>query len=300
MSKLRTLLTCILFICSVGTSEAAPPDSPGTVYMDGLPCNIACQSYMAWSRQLSMSRQASVPAQFARQASRARAQRPNKISTPNRAALTRVARKVTPRHIESSPASLADRRLPNRGEAKSVSSESAESLPVPNPSSASGAGTPPGQAATSPVVEDLTTASVAPKQNPDSDIKSFGPAEGVPPADAETAALAPPNNTDQLVAVLLVRSEIASVSDLANKIVAIDVSRSDSVADVRTAMVAAGATEIQMSEGETLAFLRVIDGEVPAAVVTVAPPEEAEIWAEVPGFKILRIPLSPSEKAGRG
>ncbi|MBR0696924.1 hypothetical protein [Bradyrhizobium lablabi] len=141
---------------------------------------------------------------------------------------------------------------------------------------------------------------MAPKQNPDSDIKSFGPAEGVPPADAETAALAPPNNTDQLVAVLLVRSEIASVSDLANKIVAIDVSRSDSVADVRTAMVAAGATEIQMSEGETLAFLRVIDGEVPAAVVTVAPPEEAEIWAEVPGFKILRIPLSPSEKAGRG
>jgi hypothetical protein len=37
---------------------------------------------------------------------------------------------------------------------------------------------------------------------------------------------------------------------------------------VRSAVVAAGTAEIEMSEGETLAIIRVMDGEVPAAVVT--------------------------------
>ena len=43
MLKFFTLLTCILFIASVGPSQAAPLDSPDTVYIDGLPCNRACQ-----------------------------------------------------------------------------------------------------------------------------------------------------------------------------------------------------------------------------------------------------------------
>ena len=41
---------------------------------------------------------------------------------------------------------------------------------------------------------------------------------------------------------------------------------------------AAGAAEVKMSEGETLALVRVMDGEVPAAVVTLASPEEAKMW----------------------
>jgi hypothetical protein len=109
------------------------------------------------------------------------------------------------------------------------------------------------------------------------------------------------HNAEQMVAILLVRPEIKSVSDLANKIVAIDASRSDSVPRVRTAIAAAGATEIQMSEGKALALERVMDGEVPAAVVTLADPDEAAAWTEIPGFKIFRIPLSSSPgKPDRG
>jgi hypothetical protein len=105
-----------------------------------------------------------------------------------------------------------------------------------------------------------------------------------------------------LVAILLVRPEIKSVSDLANKVVAIDAAQSAAVPDVRNAMAAAGAAEVEMSEGEQLALIRVMDGEVPAAVVDVLSPAAADAWnAGIKGFNILRIPLStPLGKAGRG
>lgn len=112
--------------------------------------------------------------------------------------------------------------------------------------------------------------------------------------NAKTTAPAPPNNTDHLVAILFVRPEIKSVSDLANKSVAIDDWQSAYASSVRTAIVAAGAAEVQMSEGTTLAINRVISGEVPAAVLTLVSPEAAEKWLpKITGFKIFPIPLSP-------
>src|SRR3978361_1428045 len=53
MSKKWILLTSVLSLGSAGTSQAHPLDSPDIVYIGGLPCNSACQSYMAWSRQTS-------------------------------------------------------------------------------------------------------------------------------------------------------------------------------------------------------------------------------------------------------
>ena len=50
MSRKWPLLTLIFSLCSSGALQANPLDSPGIVYIDGLPCNRACQSYMAWSR----------------------------------------------------------------------------------------------------------------------------------------------------------------------------------------------------------------------------------------------------------
>ena len=47
------ILVCMLVLGSVRASEAAPLDSPDTVYVDGKPCNKLCQSYTAWFRQLS-------------------------------------------------------------------------------------------------------------------------------------------------------------------------------------------------------------------------------------------------------
>jgi flagellar capping protein FliD len=111
--------------------------------------------------------------------------------------------------------------------------------------------------------------------------------------DAEKTAPASPSNTDHLVALLIVRPEIKSVSDLTSKIIAIDDRHSASVGNVRTAIVAAGATEVQMSEDQTKAINRLIRGEVPAAVLALVSPEVAARIPEIAGFKIFRIPLSP-------
>jgi hypothetical protein len=418
MLKQWAMLTCILFLGSMGTSQAAPPDSPDIVYIDGLPCNRACQSYMAWYRQVSRPRQTApvsaqpIPSQVAAQPPKADAQRTTRAraSRPNSAPPTRAAKKAAPKPIEVPPPKIADLPPADRGEAKTAPAEKiTDSRPISNPTSGSDAvTTPPAQVAIVPAAENLTTATAgpAPEQKAESNTKPAAPAEAVPPADAETtalassnsvpptgaatdvtpkpievppaetadlrpadrgetksapaekitdsppisnptsgsdagtrpeqvatatagpapeqkvesntkpsgpaeaiplagaetSALASPNSAGQLVAILLVRLEIKTVSDLGNKIVAIDASWSESVPSIRNAIVAAGAADVQVSAGETLALARVIDGEVRAAVVSLASPEEAEMWsAGMPGFKILRIPLSPpSGKARRG
>jgi hypothetical protein len=95
---------------------------------------------------------------------------------------------------------------------------------------------------------------------------------------------------------VLAQAEIRTVSDLANKVIAIDGSRSEhSVASVKNAIVAAGAAQVQMSEDEKMALIRVIDGEVQAAVVDVMSPSAAERWnGGIDGFSVFRIPLLPS------
>jgi len=58
MLKKLILVTSILSLASASALQAHPKDSPDIVYLDGLPCNSACQSYMAWSGQtLSVSGQ---------------------------------------------------------------------------------------------------------------------------------------------------------------------------------------------------------------------------------------------------
>ena len=302
MFKLRTLLTCTLFIAFVGSTQAAPLDSPGTVYIDGSPCNRACQSYMAWSRRLLSQQAAPVsspaaPSQLA-QPSRTKAQRTTKLreSTPTKVAPARLAKTAAPKSLEVLPADTSDPQTVKHEEAKPAPAVKADSSPVPNPTPGSEVGTTPEQVATAPTGEDLTTASPAREKPAESGIKPSSPSAAVPPE------LAQPNNAEQLVAILLVRPEIKSVSDLANKVVAIDVSSSNSVAGVRSAIVAAGASEVKISEGETLALVRVIDGEVPAAIVSLLSVEAAKAWdAGVTGFNVLRIPFSPpSNKGGRG
>jgi hypothetical protein len=312
MLKLRTMLSCVLVLGSMGVSQAAPPDSPDIVYIDGLPCNRACQSYMDWYRRASVPRQTTSvsaqpePLELVQQPPRAEAQRTKTVreNRPKSAPPVRVAKKAAPKPIETPAAKVADLPPAESGEVKSATPEKvADAPPLSNPASGSDAGTTSQQVVTAPAAEDppTATAAPAPEQKADSDTKSSGAAEANPPA-SETAALASPDRADQLVAILVVRPEIKSVSDLANKTIAIDAKRSEAVPSVRTAIVAAGAAQVQMSEGEKLALTRVMDGDVPAAVLTLASPEEAEMFsAGMPGFTILRVPLSPpSEKARRG
>ena len=121
------------------------------------------------------------------------------------------------------------------------------------------------------------------------------------PADDNTAAIASHDKAGEMVAILLVRPDIKTTSDLTNKIVAVDDTPAEySIADLRKAIAAAGATEVQLVEDRKAALVRIIDGEVPAAVVSVMSSRAAEVWnAGLSGFNVLWIPL-PSATSKRG
>ena len=83
MSRKWTLLTLILSLCSSGALQANPLDLPGIVYIDGLPCNSACQSYMAASARAL--------------AARHREERETVIVVPAEAVIERVEHAARPR-----------------------------------------------------------------------------------------------------------------------------------------------------------------------------------------------------------
>jgi ABC-type amino acid transport substrate-binding protein len=115
---------------------------------------------------------------------------------------------------------------------------------------------------------------------------------GRPLRNAEKIKSLSANDID-LLAILLARPDTKSVADLSGKTIAIDDRYSASNGGVRTAIVAAGAPEVQLSEGQTTAFNRLVDGEVPAAVLALVSAEAATAFPEIAGFKIFFIPLSP-------
>lgn len=305
MLRFYLLITCILFISSTGSSHGGPLDSSDIVYIDGLPCNRACQSYMAWSRKmlpLQASPVSSQPAsrQIAQPSSRTKAQRTTTIrSARDKAALPRVTKRaIPPSSTKASPPNSSDPQSARREEEILARNDE-------RPPTASEPGRTPEQIATSSAGEEITTGTAipAPPKEPDRKNEPSGSSAATFPADTNTTALAPPNEVNQLIAILVVRPEIRSVSDLKNGVVAIDGPPSDySAADINRAIVAAGAAEVRLSEDQKMALLRVIDGDVQAAVVTVLSPRAAEAWnAGVTGFNVLRIPLwSPSDKAKRG
>jgi hypothetical protein len=103
-------------------------------------------------------------------------------------------------------------------------------------------------------------------------------------------ASATPDDPDNLVALVLARPEINSLSDLNNKTIAITEKQSASTGRVSAALMAAGAAEVQFSEVKASAIDRLISGEVPAAVV-LASREVASLFPEVEGFRTFRVPL---------
>jgi hypothetical protein len=68
---------------------------------------------------------------------------------------------------------------------------------------------------------------------------------------------------------------------------------------VRTAIVAAGAPEVQLSAGPTTAINRLTTGEVAAAVVALLSPDAAETFPDIRGFKVFHVPLSPRAARAR-
>ena len=123
--------------------------------------------------------------------------------------------------------------------------------------------------------------------------QSDNPAAGADEAnDTGKTASGSPDKSDNLVALVLARPEISSLSDLNNKNIAIEEKQSAASGSVSAALMAAGAAEVQFSEGKAGAIERLIKGEVPAAVVTLISREAAEWFPDIAGFRTFRVPLS--------
>jgi hypothetical protein len=144
----------------------------------------------------------------------------------------------------------------------------------------------------------MTVATLVPAPEPNNKDRSDH-SETALRGDVETTAPAQPNKTDLLVYLLMARPEIKSVSDLTSKIIAIDDGLSAYNGNLRVAIAAAGALDVQLSNSQTKAIDRVISGEVPAAVLTVVSSEAAEGFPDIAGFKIFRVPLWPRSLKAR-
>jgi len=144
----------------------------------------------------------------------------------------------------------------------------------------------------------VAAASPAPEPKASSNETSAEPAQQREQREqrSELAAFQSSNagKPDLLVAIVMARPDIRSVADLGGKTIAIDDRYAASGGIVRTAMVAAGASQVQLSEGQGTAMNRLSNGEVPAAVVALVMPDAADKFPQFMGYRIFKVPLSPN------
>jgi len=372
MSRKWTLLTLILSLCSSGALQANPLDSPGIVYIDGLPCNSACQSYMALSARALSSRHreeretsvvipaeaeierveqaprprvARHPAPVSRTspragiaASNAKTSNVKRVAAPNLApqttrkegpAATATQEKAVekagaggqePEHKlqnsdrpEPAQAAAIAASQPAEAPKSEVKSEVKPEVTLPPPATLEIAATPttseiaalPVAAAAAPasaprtiqqqvveatgMADRVTAITVRREPAGPSDNPEIEPAEA---NDAGKTASGSTGNSNNLVALVLARPEINSLSDLNNKNIAIEEKQSAASGSVSAALMAAGAAEVQFSEAKAGAIERLISGEVPAAVLTLASREAADWFPDIEGFRMFRVPLA--------
>ncbi|HWX58867.1 hypothetical protein [Bradyrhizobium sp.] len=322
-----TVMVCLSFTTA---SRALPPDQPDIVTIDGSPCNRPCQAYMEWSRRL-LNRSARDSADSPSQVTAPAAARP-KPAVHDRIAKPRVARTEAnrPAAMPKLPAPLAnspaaanatpadtsrakplqapDTRNPQGAEkAPTKAFDSAHLSPSgPNHSETSGA-----EMANAKQTDELSShaefgsgADSLPRSIRAQVIAAAAVAERSTPAaillpDATSASSVDSKadestgpNAEMPVALVISHSEIKSVSELTGRNIAIDDRQSASELRVTAALVAAGATEIQLRDGATLAIDRLLRGEVPAAVVALVSPEAAAAFPDIAGFHVFKIPLA--------
>jgi len=297
MSRKWTFLTLILLFGSGSTLQAQPQDSADIVYIDGLPCNRACQSYMEWSYRVLSARRHEA--------------RETYVTVPREAEADWVEPAVRPRAVRQ--AAPVSRTAPPAGKVASngrttgskpsagrkiATSNAAPQTPRKEPPAVAAA--PPQQAASE------TAAAATPKPAAKSEVatavtqpppatleiatRPAPPATTAKAGEAGRVASASPDDLDNLVALVLAGPEINSLSDLNNRNIAIAEKQSASSGRVSAALMAAGAAEVRFSEVKTSAIDQLIDGAVPAAVV-LAPRDVANLFPEVAGFRTFRVPL---------
>ena len=199
MSRKWTLLTLIFFLGSSGTLQANPLDSPGVVYIDGLPCNRACQSYMAWTRPS--------PAQH-REVGETNVVVPAEVELERmeHAALPRVARQPLP---VSPPLPRAGMAASN---AKPSNTKASHTTKAAAPKLATRKAVP---AATATVIPEKTVEKTVPGvQEPERKLDS---SDRIKPAQGASIAAAPPTESpksevakSEIVKSEIVKSEVAA------------------------------------------------------------------------------------------
>jgi tetratricopeptide (TPR) repeat protein/TRAP-type uncharacterized transport system substrate-binding protein len=142
-------------------------------------------------------------------------------------------------------------------------------------------------------VAERMTAALTPSQSSEQRMNQTGRSQRSEIDDPEKATAVRSVHPDPRIAILMARSPLKSIADLAGQEIAIDEKHSILDGNIQAAIAAAGAAQVQMSEGQKKAINRLIRAEVPAAVLAVVSPEAAEAFPEIPGFKIFRIPLPP-------
>ena len=396
MSRKWTLPILILSLGSSGALQANPLDSPGIVYIDGLPCNSACQSYMAASARALAARHreeretsavvpaegevvrvepaarprvATQPAPMPRPAPRAGIAASNaktlsakalntkasnsktlstKASNTRKAATANPAAQATPKEIPAATATTPEKAVektvaggeaperklqsPDRvepGQGASIAASQPAEAPKSEVKSEIKSEVKSEAAATPPAKPEITVppatleiaalpaaavaAASAPRTLQEQVVEATGMADRVTaitvarepagvsenpeiePAEASDAgktASGSADNSDNLVALVLARPEINSLSDLNNKNIAIEEKQSAASGSVSAALMAAGAAEVRFSDAKAGAINQLISGEVPAAVLTLASREAAEWFPDIAGFRTFRIPIS--------
>ena len=314
MSKNWMMLTGLLFLGSVGASQAHPLDTPDIVYIDGLPCNSACQSYMAWTRRKTTPvTEQSAPVESTPVESPAVHSAPQKpaLRSAQPAQHPKAARREGPKPAvppvakRTAPLPAAGLAKPQPADVAVNSGPAPAEVSKPAPADVAAAPSPARKvqelvAAATALAENLTAASAATAPQRDAVNADASDQSGAAAPDNTTSkAGAATDSTDNRVALLMARSEIGKISDLAGKDVAIENQRSASSASIQAAIASAGAAEVRLDEKDVSAVDRLVGGNVPAAVLTLVSPQAAEWFPDIPGYRIFRIPVSPGSVRAR-
>jgi len=302
----RALVIGALGLSLIGCNHSLPPQGavvacagPDAACGAGQPMWVKAPSAATAE---SAARAANIPeSKFAKSSSARGHARVRLAATAAKSAAT-AAQAASPSHLplpQRAPRRPADRVAMAQASAADAPSPSPEAKPAaPEPREIKQAIQQQVAVATAAEQVTLATAEPAPRPKAGGQDRSASQ-ETARRGDAAKPASVPPDNPDLLVAVLLARPDTRSVSDLAGKTIAIDDRYAKSSGTVRTAIVAAGAPEVQLSEGSTTAINRLTNGEVPAAVVALLSPDGADAFPDIKGFKIFHVPLSPRSVRAR-
>jgi hypothetical protein len=245
-----------IVLLSVGSGSASKAgDMQGTVYIDGRPCNTACQSYMAWSRRILNN---------------------NMMRNSMNRAMPFEPYGGMPRSMDLGMAGV--RPLPHEQAA----------APLPDRARARAS-------AAAAVAQQLTNSGIAASELRAMNDKRLDPGAGARGGSRHGTS----GDDDKQVALLVTRPEIKSLAELAGKDVAVDVRDVACASRLRSAMAAAGAAEIHVSSGPAKPIDRLALGEVPAAVLTLASSDIADLFPDIAGFTLFRLPLSSRSLEGR-